>query len=171
MSRQTTVAPNPNVWTRIKTTQATLRALYEEAAQDINKATEGEAFLGEKNVSYAQYWVGAVRKSPKAVTGEYNFPDFEIKAALFPEFVEVYNNHNAAAAILDAPYDALSKDVLRYATDAKKSFGISSDAVCKQAVKDAPLFRKASSAKSKEEKAAEKAAKEAEKTDTVATTT
>ncbi len=53
MSRQTTVAPNPDVWARIKTTQETLHALYEEAAQDINKATEGEAFLGEKNVSYA----------------------------------------------------------------------------------------------------------------------
>ena len=158
MSRQKTVAPNSDIWERIKTKQAELHGLYEEATQEIFKETEGEAFLSEKNVSYAQYWIGAVKKSPKAVTGEYQINDFEVKAALFSQFVEVYNTHNAAGALLDAPYDILSKDVLRYATDAKKAFGISSDAVCKQALKDAPLYRKASSAKSKAEKAAEKAA-------------
>ncbi len=158
MSGQKTLAPNPDIWERIKTKQAELHSLYEEATQEIYKETEGEAFLGEKNVSYAQYWVGAVKKSPKAVSGEYPVNDFEVKAALFPQFVEVYNTHNAAGALLDAPYDILSKDVLRYATDAKKAFGISTDAVCKQALKDAPVYRKSSSAKSKAEKAAEKAA-------------
>lgn len=158
MSRQKTLAPNPDIWERIKTKQAELHGLYEEATQDIFKNTEGEAFLGEKNVAFAQFWASAVKKSPKAVTGEYPINDFDVKAALFPQFVEVYNTHNAAGALLDEPYDILSKDVLRYATDAKKAFGISSDAVCKQALKDAPLYRKTSSAKSKAEKAAEKAA-------------
>ncbi len=170
MSRQTTVAPNPDIWTRIETKQAELQALYEEAAGDIYKNTDGGAFLGEKNVSYAQYWLSAVKKSPKAVTGEFDILDFDVKATLFPFFVKVYNGHNAAAAILDAPYDILAKDVLRYATDARKSFEISSDAICKQALKDAPLYRKASPAKSKEEKAAEKIAKEAAKMETLAST-
>lgn len=162
MSRPTTVAPKPDVWERIKTKQAELHALYEEATSGIYKETEGEAFLGEKNVSYAQYWMGAVKKSPKAVSGEFQINDFEVKSTLFPYFIEVYNTHNAAASILDEPYNILSKDVLRYATDAKKAFGISSDAVCKQALKDAPMFRKASSGKSKAEKAAEKAADKVE---------
>jgi hypothetical protein len=161
MSRQKTVAPNSDIWERIKTTQAELHSLYEEATQYIFKETEGEAFLGEKNVSYAQYWIGAVKKSPRAVSGEFQINDFEVKTDLFSKFVEVYNTHNAAASILDGPYDILSKDVLRYATDAKKAFGISSDAVCKQALKDAPMFRKASSGKSKAEKAADKAAEKA----------
>lgn len=156
MSRQTTVAPKLDIWERISTKQAELHALYEEAAQDVFKETDGEAFLGEKNVSFAQYWMGAVKKSPKAVSGEFKISDFEIKSALFPLFIEVYNTHNAAGSILDGPYDILSKDVLRYATDAKKAFGISSDVVCKQALKDAPQFRKASAGKSKAEKAADK---------------
>ena len=142
MSRQKTVAPNPDIWARIATKQAELHVLYEEAAQDIYKATEGESFLGEKNAAYAQYWLSSVKRSPKAVSGEYSIPDFEVKAALFPQFVEVYNTHNAAGAVLDEPYNILSKDVLRYSTDAKKAFDNSSDAVCKQALKDAPVFRK-----------------------------
>ena len=160
MSRQTTIAPNADIWERIKTKQAELHALYVEAAQNIYKETQGEAFLGEKNLAYAQYWTGAVKKSPKAVTGEFNAADFQVKAAMFPDFVEVYNTHNAAGSVLDEPYNILAKDVLRYATDAKKAFDISSDAVCKQAAKDAPQYRKSSPAKSKAEKAAEKAVAE-----------
>jgi hypothetical protein len=142
MSRQKTVAPNPDIWARIEFKQAELHALYEEAAVGIYKGTEGEAFLGEKNVAFAQYWMNAVKKTPTVVTGEFNLPDFEIKEGLFPLFVKVYNAHNAAGAVLSEPYDILAKDVLRYSSDAKKSFDISSDPVRKQVVKDAPAYRK-----------------------------
>jgi hypothetical protein len=142
MSRKTKAPSNADIWTRIKTKQDELHVLYQEATQDIYKGTEGDAFLGEKNVFYAQYWLGAVKKSPKAVTGEFDLDDFEVKADLFPKFIEVYNNHNANSALLEDPYNFLSKDVLRYATDARKSFSISNDPVCKQAIKDAPRLRK-----------------------------
>jgi hypothetical protein len=142
-----TLTPNPDVWARIEAKQAELHALYAEAAENIYKNTSGEAFLGEKNVAYAQYWAEAVKKSPKAVTGEFDISDFDIKTALFPSFVKVYNAHNAVGSILAAPYDILAKDILRYATDAKKAFEISSDAVCKQALKDTPQYRKLVSTK------------------------
>jgi hypothetical protein len=142
MSRQKTTAPNPDIWVRIEAKQVELHALYEEAATGIYKNTDGEAFLGEKNVAFAQYWLSAVKKAPKAVTGEFDLPDFEVKEGLFPSFVKVYNTHNAAGAVLSEPYDILSKDVLRYSVDAKKVFDISSDPVRKQTVKDAPVYRK-----------------------------
>jgi hypothetical protein len=147
MSRRATLTPNPDVWARIETKQAELHALYAEAAENIYKNTVGEAFLGEKNVAYAQYWADAVKKSPKAVTGEFDVNDFDTKTALFPSFVKVYNAHNAVGSVLGAPYDILSKDTLRYATDAKKAFEMSNDAVCKQALKDAPQYRKSVSVK------------------------
>jgi hypothetical protein len=142
MSRQKTVAPNPDIWARIEVKQAELHALYEEAAVGIYKGTDGEAFLGEKNVAFAQYWLNAVKKTPTAVTGEFDLPDFEVKEGLFPSFVTVYNAHNAAGSVLSEPYDILAKDVLRYSSDAKKSFDISSDPVRKQTVRDAPNYRK-----------------------------
>ncbi len=37
------------------TKQAELHALYAEAAQNIYKETQGEAFWGEKNIAYVQY--------------------------------------------------------------------------------------------------------------------
>lgn len=142
MSRQKTTAPNPDIWVRIEAKQIELHTLYEEAAVGIYKGTDGEAFLGEKNVAFAQYWLNAVKKTPKAVTGEFDLPDFEVKEGLFPSFITVYNAHNAAGAVLSEPYDILAKDVLRYSADAKKSFDISSDPVRKQTVKDAPVYRK-----------------------------
>ena len=142
MSRQKTIAPNVDIWARIEAKQTELQALYEEAAEGIYKNTDGESFLGEKNVAFAQYWLGAVKKTPKAVTGEFDLPDFDLKTGLFPSFVAAYNGHNAAGAILDTPYNILSKDVLYYASDARKTFDLSKDLVRKQVVKDAPVHRK-----------------------------
>jgi hypothetical protein len=157
MGPKTKAPSNLDIWTQIKTKQAELHALYLEVTQDIYKSTDGESFLGEKNVFFSQYWVGAVKKSRKAVTGEFDLDDFEVKVDLFPNLVEVYNGHNANSALLEAPYDALSKDILRYSTDAKKSFSLSNDPVCKQAVKDSPLLRKANNKKQEGEKPVEKA--------------
>ncbi len=142
MNRQKTIAPNTDVWARIEIKQTELQALYEEAATGIYKGTDGKGYLGEKNVAFAQYWLGAVKKNPKAVAGEFDIADFDVKTALFPSFVAAYNGHNAAGAILDEPYNFLSKDVFRYASDAKKSFDSSNDPVSKQIVKDAPNYRK-----------------------------
>lgn len=154
MSRQKTIAPNPDVFVRIAAKQAELQSLYEEAAEGIYKSTDGEAFLGEKNVAFAHYWLGAVKSTPKAVTGEFDLLDYDVKEGLFPLFVKIYNAHNAAGAVLAEPYDILSKDVLRYSTDAKKSFDISSDPVRKQTVKDAPLYRKPPAKKDENDTAA-----------------
>ncbi|MBL7816081.1 MAG: hypothetical protein JNL70_13775 [Saprospiraceae bacterium] len=156
MSKPITIAPRETIWDEIKAEQAKLSALYEEAGINVYKATEGEAFLGEKNQAFGSYWAFAVSQSPNAVTGEFNTGDFNVKAPLFQRFVEVYNGHNRIGSMLDAPYDVLSKDILRYSLDAKKSFKDSKNAVCKQAVKDAPEYRKptSNSAKSSSEKAA-----------------
>ena len=163
MSRQKTIAPNPDIWARIEAKQNELQALYEEAAEGIYKTTSGEAYLGEKNVAFAQYWLGAVKKTPKAVTGEFDIADFDVKTGLFPFFVAAYNGHNAAGAILDNPYTFLAKDVLYYSSDAKKTFDLSSDPVRKQTVKDAPLYRKLSTSKKDGENNADKTGDDAPK--------
>jgi hypothetical protein len=152
MSRQNSTPPDPNIWELIKAKQAELNGLYEIAASGIYKSTEGESFLGEKNVSFAQYWLGSVKKAPKTVTGEFDLPDYDVKTGLFPLFVEAYNGHNAAGAVLETPYDILSKDILRYSWDAKKAFEGSNDPVRKQTVKDAPSYRKQPVSKSKDDK-------------------
>ena len=136
--------PESDVWARIKAKQAELDVLFAEAATDIYKETKGEAFLGEDNMSFADYWLGAVQKYPQVMTGLFNTPDFATKLDLFKAFVIVYNDNNAGKAILDAPYDIMSKDLLRYALEAQKSFdaAASNDATYKQVIKDAPQYRK-----------------------------
>ena len=142
MSRQVTSAPREEIWDEIKETQEKLNALYFEAGLNVFKETDGEAFLGEKNQSFATYWAGAVKKSPTVVSGEFNTADFVVKAPLFGKFVEVYNGHNLVGSALDTPYDILSKDTLRYSLDSRNSFKESKNATCKQAVKDSPEYRK-----------------------------
>ena len=151
MSRQKTIAPNTDIWARIEAKQTELQALYEEAAEGIYKNTDGEAFLGEKNVAFAQYWLGVVKKTPKAVAGEFDISDYDIKMGLFPSFIAAYNGHNAAGAILDTPYNILSKDTFFYSSDARKTFDGSKDPVRKQIVKDAPAYRKPSVKKDEKE--------------------
>ena len=158
MSRQITTAPRATIWDEIKETQEKLNALYLEASVNVFKETEGEAFLGEKNQSFGTYWASSVKKSPTVVTGEFNTTDFIVKAPLFGKFVDAYNAHNLVGSALDTPYDILSKDVLRYSLDAQKTFKDSKNAICKQAVKDAPEYRKPApnAAKSTLEKTAER---------------
>ncbi len=147
MKNKTIIATDSPVWARIEEKQAELAALYAEAAEGIVQSTECAAWLGEKNQAFVDFWVRAVKFSPKAVAGEFDLPDFELKAALFPKFVQVYNSHNAAGAILVTPYDAVSKDIFRYSFDAKNAFSMSNNAICKQALKDAPKYRKPAESK------------------------
>ena len=158
MSRQITSAPRETIWDEIKEAQDKLSALYTEAGIYIFKETEGEAFLGEKNQTFGTYWASAVKQSPSVMSGEYNTADFTIKAPLFGKFVAVYNGHNLVGSLLATPYDILSKDVLRYSLDAQNAFKKSNKAVCKQAVKDSPDYRKLApnAAKSTLEKTAER---------------
>ncbi len=158
MSRQITATPRETIWDEIKETQEKLNALYLEAGLNVFKETEGEAFLGEKNQSFGTYWAASVKQSPKVVTGEFNTADFIVKAPLFGKFVVAYNGHNLIGSVLDTPYDILSKDILRYSLDAQKTFKDSKNAICKQAVKDSPEYRKPTpnAAKSILEKTAEK---------------
>ena len=153
-SPQVTKAPRPEIWGEIATKQAELQALYTEAGANIFKQTDGAAFLGEKNTAHSQYWHGVVKKHPTIVKGTFDTPDYGVKNELFPRYVEVYNGHNAAGAVLENPYDVLSQDTNRYSLDARKAFIESKDAVHKQIVKDAPPIRKPSSnnSKSKAEK-------------------
>ena len=154
MSVKKSAAPQLDIWEQIRVKQGELQALYTDVAENIFKATDGEAYLGEKNISYAEYWSEAVKGFPKVVSGMFNGEDFEAKTALFPLFVKAYNGHNAVGSVLNTPYDILAKDVLRYSTDAQKSFKSSNEDVSKQIVKDAPVYRKATRTPSVTEKAA-----------------
>ena len=149
MSIQKTTPPRAGIWTEIATKQAELQALYAEAGLNVFKETEGEAFLGEKNTFYSTYWHSSVKKHPLLVKGSFNIADYGVKNELFPYFVAAYNGHNAACAVLNEPYNILSKDLLRYGSDARKGFDDSKDAVHKQIIKDAPAFRKQPKKKSK----------------------
>ena len=142
MSNQVTTAPRAEIWAEIATKHAELQALYAEAGLNILKKTAGKAFLGEKNTPHAQYWYDKVKKHPSLVKGTFNSSDYGVKSELFPFFVDAYNGHNAAGAILDLPYDIISTDLRNYASEAREAFTDSGDAVHKQIVKDAPQFRK-----------------------------
>ena len=144
-----TTAPNPTVWERIKQKQLEMNELYKEAIEDVFKETDGAAFLGEDNAAFASYWLAAVTEHPEVMDGLYNTTDFTVKEQIFKKLVVVYNDSNAGKAILDSPYDDLSKDLFRYAMDAKIKFDEMPDryTTYKQVVKDAPQYRKPSKTK------------------------
>jgi hypothetical protein len=150
--KQKTIAPEVSVWERIQTKQAELSELYREAVTEVYKETEGAAFLGEDNLSFAKYWLDAALKNPKVMSGLFNTEDFAVKYALFEKLVIAYNGHNASGAIMDASYNATSQDVYRYTMNVKKAFTEASGDVkeLKQVVRDAPKHRKVSKTKSSE---------------------
>ena len=142
--KKMTTAPNPTVWERIKLKQLEMNDLYREAIEDVFKETDGAAFLGEDNTAFATYWLAAVTEHPQVMDGLYNTPDFTVKEQIFKKLIVVYNDSNAGRAILDSPYNDLSKDIFRYAMDAKLKFDEVSEryATYKQVVRDAPQYRK-----------------------------